>query len=194
MNLKDLFFGAISSATHPPAEVREDDPSAADPTPTTAEPVTAASGTDDEQPALQAEAKTPLPGLTDSPDLAEFFKRNHFGLGRHNGSRFPSEAAKAMGIGSIVSTFQKVTTDIILRKKAHIDRLEHLRRQVGHESSAGIQLSARCEQLRAHIHELESELARSGERVGWVRSAIDLYELGFQQGQKEAIEFELGFN
>lgn len=151
--------------------------------------------TEDDCSPAAADKRNSLPrGLLAEDDLRVFFKNNYFGLGQHNGINFQSAEAEELGKDSIVSRFINVVETLIEKRKSRIAQLNHSVIQVGKQASVvSLQLENLKNELSREIELLERQAILANERKGWVLQALNLYQLGFAKGVREAIDTEIFF-
>lgn len=140
------------------------------------------------------ESPTPVRfrGLLNTPELEDFFQKNFFGFGRHNGSKFRSLEILEQEKQSIVSQFQNKLVELIERKQEKIKKLEN--EIIGIE---GISL-AMCDQLKLackHLHRdidlLSEQIEAATNSKGWILDPLQRYHNGYTIGIREAIAFDL---
>jgi len=131
-------------------------------------------------------------GLMNAPELDAFLGQNHFGFGRHHGSRFRTREALEMGLAAVVSTFQNKANDLLERKQARLDKLNLARLEVSSLSHAMAErLALAGEQIQREMDLLREQISLAERRKGWVLDALNTYQLGFDRGVREALDFEL---
>lgn len=142
-----------------------------------------------------ADKRNSLPrGLLAEDDLRAFLKNNYFCLGQHNGLNFQSAEAEELGKDTIVSRFINVVETLIEKRKSRISQLNHSVIQVGKQASVvSLQLENLKNELSREIELLERQATLASERKGWVLQALNLYQLGFAKGVREAIDTEIFF-
>lgn len=138
----------------------------------------------------------PLPprikGLMNAPELELFFQDHHFGLGRHNGANYRSHEALMLGKNALLSRFQNVVGDLIARRLEKFNKLQlELIAIEGISQAMSDQLRLACEQLQRDIAVLEKQDELSHTEQGWVRDALNQYQIGFSKGLREVIDFDL---
>ena len=196
-------LGTIKSfweANHQPAPVADREPAAA-----------AAAAQDTQAPGRTAEvlpfpgrerapdpAPDPAPapprtkGMLNAPELESFFAENFFGLGRHNGAHLRTLDSLEQGKRTLVARFQRITWDLVERKRERIKRLESEALRIdGISASVTAQLRLAVRQLESDIAILDEQAASAAEERGWVRPALELYRTGFLKGMQEVFDFEL---
>lgn len=131
-------------------------------------------------------------GLLDAPEVKAFFANNHFGLGRHNGANYKTQEALALGSQSLVSKFQNALAGLVEQKQAKADRLRNTQLQTeGLCNTTTAQLNLSCTRLERDMAVLRDQMAQATAGKGWVLSALNEYQIGFNKGLREAIDFEL---
>jgi hypothetical protein len=135
---------------------------------------------------------TPVRGLMDAPELKSFFDRNHFGLGRHNGSNYRTQEALVLGKEALVSTFQNTLSDLMEKRQAKLARLtDQIIQTKGFCNTTTGRLEQATVSLDREILMLREQFVKAGEGKGWVLESLNLYQIGFGKGLNEAIEYEL---
>jgi len=131
-------------------------------------------------------------GLFDEVEIQDFFKQNHFGLGRHNGCMFRTQTALEMGKKNIISEFQNILNEQIERKKNKFKKL-HLKsiETVGlcDVTQSMLQYAKEVINQDMNLLILQIDLAENGR--GWVLKALNAYQIGFGKGVREAVDFDL---
>lgn len=131
-------------------------------------------------------------GLLDAPELRAFFTETHFGHGRHNGSNYRTQKSLELGQRALVSKFQNVLSELIERRQTKSERLtDKLLETEGICSTTTGRLREACTRLKREMAVLQEQSSYADERKGWVLEALNLYQIGFGKGMREAIEFEL---
>ena len=142
-----------------------------------------------------ASTKVPQPqvrGLMDAPELKAYFDRNHFGLGRHNGSHYRTQEALVLGKEGLISTFQNTVFVLVEKRQARLARLTDQIIQIkGFCDTTTARLEQAKENLDREILMLRDQSDKAGEGKGWVLERLNLYQIGFGKGLNEAIEYEL---
>ena len=141
---------------------------------------------------IRPHSDVPKPkSLLESPELAGFLGRNHFGYGRHNGAVHRTMEARDSGIAERVSEFQNlllVQRDIKCRQADRIQRELLAVEGVSPITTAQIRLTI------AHLHRdisiLEEQERLSSNGDGWIKVALDKYRNGFTTGLREALDFD----
>lgn len=134
-------------------------------------------------------------GLLAEESLQKFFNNNYFGLGQHNGLNFQSGEAEELGIASIISKFLNVLDALIDKRRARISQITHSAIQVNGQSSVvGQQLENLKNELTREIQLLETQTKLASEKKGWIVQALNLYQLGFSKGIREAVDVQVFFN
>jgi hypothetical protein len=131
-------------------------------------------------------------GLMNSPELEAFFRSNQFGFGRHHGSHYRTQEALDRGLLAVVTSFQNIVADLAERRQARVDKLQQSRQEVATLSPTMAEtLRLACEQAQREIAVLKEQHALAEQRKGWVLDALNRYQLGFDRGVREALDFEL---
>jgi len=134
-------------------------------------------------------------GLLAEESLQKFFNNNYFGLGQHNGLNFQSGEAEELGKASIISKFLNVLDALIDKRRARISQITHSAIQVNGQSSVvGQQLENLKSELTREIQLLETQSKLASEKKGWIVQALNLYQLGFSKGLREAVDAQVFFN
>ena len=131
-------------------------------------------------------------GVLDSVELKEFFKQNHFGLGRHNGSVYRTQNSLELGKKNIVSEFQNILQELYQRNKVKHQKL-HLKslETVGLCEVTSSMLKYAQESVQKDMDLLSEQIMFAENGLGWVLAALNSYQIGFVKGVREAIEFDL---
>jgi hypothetical protein len=131
-------------------------------------------------------------GLMNAPELEAFFKTNQFGFGRHHGSQYRTHEAMDRGLLAVVSSFQNIVSDLAERRQTHVKKLQQTRQEVATLSpSLADTLRIACDQVQREISVLNEQHVLAEQRKGWVLDALNRYQLGFDRGVREAVDFEL---
>jgi hypothetical protein len=131
-------------------------------------------------------------GLMNAPELETFFKTNQFGFGRHHGSHYRTHEAMDRGLLAVGTSFQNIVSDLAERRQARVDKLQQSRQEVATLSPAMADtLRIACDQVQREISVLHEQHALAAHRKGWVLDALNRYQLGFDRGVRDAIDFEL---
>ncbi len=131
-------------------------------------------------------------GLMNAPELEAFFSTNQFGFGRYQGSHYRTQEALDRGLLALVTNFQNIISDLVERRQARMDKLQRSRQDVATLSPALAEtLRLACEQTQREIAVLTEQRTKAEQRKGWVLDALNRYQLGFDRGVREALEFEL---
>lgn len=131
-------------------------------------------------------------GLMNSPELEAFFQDNHFGLGRHNGASYRSHEALELGKRSLIARFHNVLGDLIARRQEKLNKMQmELIAIEGVSPTMSAQLRLACEQVQSEVVLLEKQVDLSDAGQGWVLDALNSYQIGFNKGLREALDFEL---
>lgn len=130
--------------------------------------------------------------LFDEIEIKDFFKQNHFGLGRHNGCMFRTQTALEMGKKNIISEFQNILNEQMERKKSKFKKL-HLKsiETIGLCDVTQSMLQYAKEVINQDINLLSSQIDLAENSRGWVLQALNSYQIGFSKGVREAIDFDL---
>jgi hypothetical protein len=130
-------------------------------------------------------------GVLDSTEIKEFFKQNHFGLGRHNGSVYRTQSSLELGKKSIVSEFQNILHELYERNKVKHQKL-HLKslETIGLCDVTSSMLDYAKESVQKDMVLLSEQITLAENGKGWVLEALNSYQIGFGKGVREAIEFE----
>jgi hypothetical protein len=131
-------------------------------------------------------------GLLATPEMQAVLGRDHYASGRHHGCVYRSVEALEQGLETIVTSFQNEAAALAERRHARMDSLLLERQQIaglGQGLIDTLQLAA--EQLRREIAVLNKQIELAGTRKGWVLDALNRYQLGFDRGVREAINFRL---
>lgn len=131
-------------------------------------------------------------GLMNAPELEAFFKTNQFGFGRHHGSHYRTQEALDRGLQAVVTSFQNIVSELAERRQARVDKLQQSRHEVATLSPTMAEtLRLACEQTQREIAVLTEQHALAEQRKGWVLDALNRYQLGFDRGVREALDFDL---
>jgi hypothetical protein len=131
-------------------------------------------------------------GLMNAPELETFFKTNQFGFGRHHGSHYRTQEALDRGLLAVVTGFQNIVADLAERRQARMAKLLQKRQEVATLSATMAEtLRLACDQVEREIQVLTEQHALAEQRKGWVLDALNRYQLGFDRGVREALDFEL---
>ena len=131
-------------------------------------------------------------GLMNAPELENFFKTNQFGFGRHHGSHYRTHEAMDRGLLAVVTSFQNIVSDLAERRQARVDKLQQSRQEVATLSpTMADTLRIACDQAQREISVLNEQHALAEHRKGWVLDALNRYQLGFDRGVRDALDFEL---
>ena len=131
-------------------------------------------------------------GLMNAPELEAFFKTNQFGFGRHHGSHYRTHEAMDRGLLAVVTSFQNIVSDLAERRQARVNKLQQSRQEVATLSpTMADTLRIACDQVQREISVLLEQHALAEQRKGWVLDALNRYQLGFDRGARDAIDFEL---
>lgn len=131
-------------------------------------------------------------GLMNSPELEAFFRSNQFGYGRHHGSHYRTREALEHGLLAVVTNFQNIVADLAERRQARVDKLQQRCLEVATLSPTMAEtLRLACDQAIREISVLKEQHALAEQRKGWVLDALNRYQLGFDRGVREALDFEL---
>jgi hypothetical protein len=131
-------------------------------------------------------------GLMDLSEIKLFFSQNHFGLGRHNGSVFKTQAALDLGKQSIISEFQNVLEELYERKNAKHHKLQLMALQTnGYCEVTSSMLEFAKSNVQRDMNILQDQISDAEQGKGWVLQALNSYQIGFGKGVGEAVEFEL---
>lgn len=131
-------------------------------------------------------------GLMDELEIKKFFEQNHFGLGRHNGSIYRTQAALVLGKQAIISEFQNVLVELYERKKAKKNKLQLMALQTnGHCEVTSAMIEEAKSNVQRDMNILQDQISYANEGKGWVLQALNTYQIGFGKGVGEAVDFEL---
>jgi hypothetical protein len=131
-------------------------------------------------------------GLMDESAIQKFFEQNHFGLGRHNGSVYRTQAALDLGKQSIISEFQNILQEIFERKNAKKQKLQIMAIQTnGFCEVTSSMLEHAKSNVQRDMNILQDQIYEAKQGKGWVLQALNTYQIGFGKGVGEAVEFEL---
>lgn len=131
-------------------------------------------------------------GLMDLPEIKLFFCQNHFGLGRHNGSVFKTQAALDLGKQSIISEFQNVLEELYERKNVNQQKLQLMALQTnGYCEVTSSMLEYAKSNVQRDMNILQDQISDAEQGKGWVLQALNIYQIGFGKGVGEAVDFEL---
>jgi hypothetical protein len=131
-------------------------------------------------------------GLMNAPELEAFFKVNQFGFGRHHGSHYRTHEAMDRGLLAVVTSFQNIVSDLAERRQARANKLQQSRQEVATLSpSLADTLRIACDQVQREISVLNEQHVLAEQRKGWVLDALNRYQLGFDRGVRDALDFEL---
>lgn len=142
--------------------------------------------------ATSVQASTIPTVLMYESELLAFFAQNYFGLGRHNGMVLKSMEALELGRAEVISKFQNSCSAILERKHSRRNKLQsEIIAIEGVSVPTSKRLELACAHLEREISLLEGQANLAAEGKGWVLEALNRYQMGFQKGVREAIEFEL---
>ena len=131
-------------------------------------------------------------GLMNALELEAFFRANQFGFGRHHGSHYRTHEAMDRGLLAVVTSFQNIASDLAERRQARVDKLQQSRHEVATLSpTMADTLRIACEQAQREISVLNEQRTLAEQRKGWVLDALNRYQLGFDRGVRDALDFEL---
>ena len=131
-------------------------------------------------------------GLMDELEIKSFFGQNHFGLGRHNGSVYKTQAALDLGKQSIISEFQNVLEELYERKNAKQQKLQLMALQTnGFCEVTSSMLEYAKSNVQRDMNILQDQISDAEQGKGWVLQALNIYQIGFGKGVGEAVDFEL---
>ena len=131
-------------------------------------------------------------GLMNAQELEAFFKTNQFGFGRHHGSHYRTHEAMDRGLLAVVTSFQNIVSDLAERRQARVNKLQQSRQEVATLSpTMADTLRIACDQVQREISVLHEQHALAEQRRGWVLDALNRYQLGFDRGVRDVIDFEL---
>ena len=131
-------------------------------------------------------------GLMNAQELEAFFKTNQFGFGRHHGSHYRTHEAMDRGLLAVVTSFQNIVSDLAERRQARVNKLQQSRQEVATLSpTMADTLRIACDQVQREISVLHEQHALAEQRRGWVLDALNRYQLGFDRGVRDALDFEL---
>ena len=131
-------------------------------------------------------------GLMNASELEAFFKTNQFGFGRHHGSHYRTHEAMDRGLLAVVTSFQNIVSDLAERRQARVNKLQQSRQEVATLSpTMAATLRIACDQVQREISVLHEQHALAEHRKGWVLDALNRYQLGFDRGVRDALDFEL---
>jgi hypothetical protein len=131
-------------------------------------------------------------GLMDELEIKKFFGQNHFGLGRHNGSVYKTQAALDLGKQSIISEFQNVLEELYERKNAKQQKLQLMALQTnGYCEVTSSMLEYAKSNVQRDMNILQDQISDAEQGKGWVLQALNTYQIGFGKGVGEAVDFEL---
>jgi hypothetical protein len=199
MNLKKLLFWQTeANQTHlnkhdftDPSSLRIDDVVSNVIRLPNSNPLSAPSGLDDAEIGESSQLKKQL-GLMDLSEIKLFFSQNHFGLGKHNGANFKTQAALVLGKEAIISEFQNVLTELYERKKAKQHKLQLMALQTnGYCEVTSSMIEYAKSNVQRDMNILENQISDAEQGKGWVLQALNTYQIGFGKGVAEAIDFEL---
>ena len=131
-------------------------------------------------------------GLMDSPELRSFlFDQKYFGLGKHNGAYASTQASLELGKRNIISEFQNILNGQVERKKVKYQSLQlKYLETVGIDDITSSMLGFAKQRVQSDIEVLKEQIALAEDQRGWVLRALNLYQTGFGQGVRAAIQFE----
>lgn len=154
-------------------------------------PLTHPAGLSESEEEIKVEKRKYL-SVLDSPELKEFFKQNHFGVGRHYGSVSRTHNSLELGKKNIVSSFQNILHELYERNKIRYQKL-HLKslETVGLCDVTESMLDFAKESAQKDMSLLSEQIELSENGRGWVLEALNSYQIGFGKGVREAIDFEL---
>jgi hypothetical protein len=124
--------------------------------------------------------------------VSQFFSQNFINQGRYTGSLQKSKESLEQGMAAVIAQFQNMICVVMDEVQAKIDSLRKLEIQSdGISGPYSQQLKSVCGRLERDLAALNQQLELSGERKGWVLSALNEYRIGFERGLREAIDAEL---
>lgn len=131
-------------------------------------------------------------GLLDGPEIKGFLEKNHAASGRYQGSVYGTQESLRLGTAKLVSEFQNILEELKERRKVKHQRLHMKLLEVqGIGSGTSEMLEFAKEAVGQELKLLESQIAAAEAGKGWVEEALNSYNLGFNRGLREAIEFDL---
>ena len=131
-------------------------------------------------------------GLMYESELVAIFARNYFGFGRENGAILKNMEALQLGRAEIITNFVNCCSAVLERKHSKINKLQsEIIAIEGMSSSTRKRLELACIHLERETSQLEAQISLAEEGKGWVLDALNRYQMGFQRGMREAVEFEL---
>lgn len=149
-------------------------------------------GSGDTEPFAPAPTPARFKGVMNAPELEDFFAENYFGYGRYNGSRFRSQQALESGRQALMARFQRILAELVERRQGRLDKLMQARLQVDSLSAdIGARLDLAAEQVQREMATLREQVALAGQHKGWLLDALNRYQLGFDRGVRESLDFEL---
>ncbi|MBS0454451.1 MAG: hypothetical protein JSS14_24410 [Proteobacteria bacterium] len=131
-------------------------------------------------------------GVMGSAELRAFFSRGHFQSGRYHGGRYKTQQALELGKREIITDFQLLLSSLMDQRHAKRDRVqsEILKMQDFSAELAG-RLRLTSEHLDRQIALLQEQFKLTEEGQGWVLTALNRYQLGFDRGVTDALDFDL---
>lgn len=131
-------------------------------------------------------------GILDNAEIKEFFDKNHFGLGRHNGATYKTNNSLELGKKNIVSEFQNILHSLLDRNKNKHNKLQlQSIETVGLCEITSSMLDFAMKTVKEDMNLLLEQISLAEEGRGWILDALNSYQIGFGKGVREAIEFEL---
>jgi hypothetical protein len=129
-------------------------------------------------------------GLLSSPEMVTFFKHNFYGLGQHNGRKLLSKLDFQAAREALISDFQNQISSLIQQKQNKLNRIKsEIIAIEGFSESTTLRLHTACEHTSLDISELKEQLEKASDGKGWVLDALNRYQIGFNQGMRETLEF-----
>lgn len=129
-------------------------------------------------------------GLLSAPEMVTFFKHNFYGLGQHNGRKLLSKLDFQVAREALISDFQNHISSLIQQKQNKLNRLKsEIIATAGYSETTTLRLHAACEHTSLDISELKEQLEKASDGKGWVLDALNRYQIGFNQGMRETLEF-----
>lgn len=141
---------------------------------------------------INIRAKPAQTGPMTAEPITEFFTRNFVNYGRYAGATQRTHEAQALGLAAVMSQFQNAISLVINEKRSKLDNLLNVAAQSeGVSDIVSTQLHLAQQKLDRDIAILREQMELSGERRGWILSALNEYRIGFDRGLREAVNAEL---
>lgn len=129
--------------------------------------------------------------LLEREELVNFLNNQHFAMGVHNGAAYRTREALEIGKRKIINEFQNILNELLQGSQIRRERIEmYLIQTRGVCQTTTDMLIFAIASVQKDLELIQEQISKSQDGQGWVGKVLDQYEIGFNKGVNEAIDFD----